>query len=444
MRSPRSALRLLPLVALALAVSLPGVGCEESEDGSSNACADPATFPADTGGNDARPLDAADASDAASTPPSLVFKLELAADPKQAPIPALTFAAADGLDESLVAIDAGAPPSLRSISKLSLWAGETAAADAMEAWVAKIAAFDPCAAGDPACDATLAWTRARADLTRSATLTVSTSDGVWLARYELVECWPTHFLAARAANASKVFPVATLGLSALPKSYALNPAHPFLAGALAEYGLVAKSLPDATVGEPGPQALSTQLLRDPFVGLEALDVGLEHLDVGRGALGRTTRTPAPTRPSGDFLPAHNFTFEIEGVTAGGFVGVDGGGVQIVDYRDGDDPVTHKRAGKAKYKNIVLRVGTTSDTRLYKWRKAVFDGKVERKSGSVVMTDREGNEILRVNLTGAYPVQLREAGSGMSTGRRKAPELDVRGDAHVVEELELVAEKIERN
>jgi phage tail-like protein len=90
---------------------------------------------------------------------------------------------------------------------------------------------------------------------------------------------------------------------------------------------------------------------------------------------------------GDYLPAHNFKLEIDGVLVGGFEQA---------YKDGDDMLTHKRPGKPKYQNIVLKRGFVADPALLEWTKAALDGKVERKSGSIIYLDREGNDVLRTS------------------------------------------------
>ena len=56
---------------------------------------------------------------------------------------------------------------------------------------------------------------------------------------------------------------------------------------------------------------------------------------------------------------------------------------------------------------------------------------ERKSGSVIILDRSGGEVLIYNFFEAWPT------------RWKAPSLDSKGDTHMIEELEFVVEKIER-
>lgn len=118
---------------------------------------------------------------------------------------------------------------------------------------------------------------------------------------------------------------------------------------------------------------------------------------------------------GDYLPAHNWKIEIDGVLVGGFkdmaLDIDGkpaagfkeivgleSEIEVVEFKDGDDAITHKRAGKAKYKNITLKRGFVADDSLLAW----FEGgeKAERKSGSIVYLDRAGQEVLRYAFSGA--------------------------------------------
>lgn len=106
-------------------------------------------------------------------------------------------------------------------------------------------------------------------------------------------------------------------------------------------------------------------------------------------------------------------------------------VEVVEYQDGSDPVTHKRAGKAKYKNIVLKRGLVNDPTLSEWFKTILAGKTDRKSGSIIYLDREGNEVLRYNFFEAWPC------------RWKAPELNASSDTNILEEIEFVVEKVER-
>jgi phage tail-like protein len=144
---------------------------------------------------------------------------------------------------------------------------------------------------------------------------------------------------------------------------------------------------------------------------------------------------ASSKHKGDYLPAHNFTIEIDGVISGGFKEVTGleSEVEVVEYRDGDDPITHKRAGKAKYKNIVLKVDPAdpSTKELAAWYDQVTRGKVVRKKITVILSNTDGQQIARYNLYEAWPC------------RWKAPELNSSSDTHLLEEIEFVVERVER-
>lgn len=127
-----------------------------------------------------------------------------------------------------------------------------------------------------------------------------------------------------------------------------------------------------------------------------------HVAAAPGADGSTSQWPVL-----EVLPAHPFKLEIDGVLIGGFKEA---------YKDGDDPITHKRPGKPKYKNIVLKRGFVADPSLLDWYKTVLAGKTERKSGSIIYLDREGSEVLRtVESFECRPVRMaaKEAGYDVS-------------------------------
>jgi phage tail-like protein len=142
-----------------------------------------------------------------------------------------------------------------------------------------------------------------------------------------------------------------------------------------------------------------------------------------------TKNPA----QGDYLPAHNFKLEIDGVIVGGFKEISGleTEVEVIEYKDGDSATTMKRAGKVKHKNIILKRGQVADASLHKWFDAVKAGRTDRKPGSIIYLDREGKEVMRYNFFEAWPC------------RHKAPELNAHSDTHIVEEIEFVIEKLER-
>jgi phage tail-like protein len=125
--------------------------------------------------------------------------------------------------------------------------------------------------------------------------------------------------------------------------------------------------------------------------------------------------------------------ELEGLTAGTFRNVEGldSETEIIEYQDGDDLVLRKRPGRTKYSNIVLKRGYVASDELWTWRKKVMDGSVERKSGSVILCNDSGEPIMRYNFFEAWPVKW------------KGFTLDGKGTDSVVEEIELVIERLER-
>ncbi len=147
-------------------------------------------------------------------------------------------------------------------------------------------------------------------------------------------------------------------------------------------------------------------------------------------------SPAPSADSTKqklFLPS-NFRVEFDGVVVEGFKEVSGieSEVEVIEYQDANQRNTdaHKRPGKVKYSNIVLKRGFVNDPSLYEWYKKVLAGQTDRKSGSIIYLDREGKEVLRYNLFEAWPM------------RWKAPELNAKGDT-ALEIIEFVVEKWER-
>jgi phage tail-like protein len=141
----------------------------------------------------------------------------------------------------------------------------------------------------------------------------------------------------------------------------------------------------------------------------------------------------PNRREHDYIGNFNFKIEIEGVTQGAFKNVEGldSETEIVEYQDGDDIILRKRPGRTKYSNITLKRGYINTDELWMWRKAVVDGLVERKSGSVILCGDDGSEIMRYNFYEAWPCKW------------KGFTLDGKGTDTNVEEIELAVEKIDK-
>src|SRR5260370_40064035 len=90
----------------------------------------------------------------------------------------------------------------------------------------------------------------------------------------------------------------------------------------------------------------------------------------------------------------NFLVEIDGITRAAFREVTGfdSSVEVIEYREGGENTTvRKLPAKAKFSNIQLKWGMSDDHDLYDWHSRVVQGANERKSGSIVLLDRKGDE-----------------------------------------------------
>ncbi len=109
----------------------------------------------------------------------------------------------------------------------------------------------------------------------------------------------------------------------------------------------------------------------------------------------------------DPLIGGSFMVEIDGINVGNFKEVTGlnSETEVVEDRGGKDRTARKIPGKIRYQNIVLKRGWTGSDELWKWRKSVIDGKVERKSGSIILLGEDGEtELLRYNFFEAWPLK----------------------------------------
>ncbi len=95
----------------------------------------------------------------------------------------------------------------------------------------------------------------------------------------------------------------------------------------------------------------------------------------------------------------NFRVEIDGVTVAGFSEIGGLTTEqdVIDYREGSEPPTvRKLPGLSKYTNIQCKRGFTKDVQLWNWRKTTIDGLTERRSGSIILRNEAGEDVLRWN------------------------------------------------
>jgi phage tail-like protein len=135
-------------------------------------------------------------------------------------------------------------------------------------------------------------------------------------------------------------------------------------------------------------------------------------------------------------PYRNFSFrvEIDGITQAGFSDCSGFGANTdpIEYREGGENRTvRKLPGMTKYSNITLKWGITDSRELYDWYRDVVNGKIERKNGSIVLLDLQGQEALRWNFFNGWP------------SKWDGPDFTAKGNDVAIETLEIANEGVER-
>lgn len=133
-------------------------------------------------------------------------------------------------------------------------------------------------------------------------------------------------------------------------------------------------------------------------------------------------------------PAFRFVVQIDGVEGATFtqctlptLEMEVEERQEGGYNDG----THILPKRVKRGTITLKRGMVSGTELLEWYLAVMAGEIakSRRQVSIIMLDSMGEEIMRWDFAGAYPVKW--------TG----PELDAASDKVAIETLELAYETL---
>lgn len=133
--------------------------------------------------------------------------------------------------------------------------------------------------------------------------------------------------------------------------------------------------------------------------------------------------------------AHGFRVEIDGVDAGQFTAVDGLSVEqeVIEFQDGNDPLTRKRPGRVKYANITLTRRLSSDTALWDWMQESIQqhGGVKRRVVKIVVLSKLGDPIHTWILYEGWPVKW------------YVPDMDSDQSGMAIEKIEIAVEKVER-
>jgi len=142
----------------------------------------------------------------------------------------------------------------------------------------------------------------------------------------------------------------------------------------------------------------------------------------------------PTGTRVDPYRNFNFLVEIDGISQARIAECTGFGASNdpMEYREGGENRTvRKLPGMTKYPNIVLKWGLTDSDELYKWWKNIVNGKADRRNGSIILLDMEGNEKVRWNFINAWPTKW------------DGPDFNAKGNEVAIETLELANEGTER-
>jgi phage tail-like protein len=141
----------------------------------------------------------------------------------------------------------------------------------------------------------------------------------------------------------------------------------------------------------------------------------------------------PTDERLDPFTSFNFLVQIDGVTRAAFHECSGfnSSIDLIEHREGGAPTPLKLPGMTRFGNVTLRRGVTEARELYEWHRAAVRGEVERRSGSIVVLDRRGEEKARWNFFNAWPQ------------RWEGPALNSEATEIAVETLELAVEGLER-
>jgi len=142
----------------------------------------------------------------------------------------------------------------------------------------------------------------------------------------------------------------------------------------------------------------------------------------------------PTGARVDPFMNFNFLVELDGITQASFQECSGldSTTDPVEYREGGENTTvRKLPGKTTYADISLKRGITDSDELWQWRKSVVNGQIQRRNGSIILLDLEGNEKIRWNFFNAWP------------SKWEGPSFDAKANDIAIETLTIAHEGIER-
>jgi phage tail-like protein len=135
-------------------------------------------------------------------------------------------------------------------------------------------------------------------------------------------------------------------------------------------------------------------------------------------------------------PYRNFRFriEVEGIQQAGFSEISGfdASLSVIEYREGNETITaRKLPGLAKYGNISLKWGVTDSMDMYNWMSESIQGKISRKTVTIIAINEEGGDVATWQVIEAWP------------SKYSAPSFKGTGNEVAIESLELAHEGMTR-
>lgn len=123
------------------------------------------------------------------------------------------------------------------------------------------------------------------------------------------------------------------------------------------------------------------------------------------------------------LPQVLYTFAFDGDLSGQFLSIEvlGCETDVVEYQDGEDRVLRKRPGRTRVGDFVLVSGLENPALdgFWTWYSTVIEGRVERKSGNVTISDAKGTVLETYDALHCWPcsweVVNTEAGTVLEIG-----------------------------
>lgn len=125
---------------------------------------------------------------------------------------------------------------------------------------------------------------------------------------------------------------------------------------------------------------------------------------------------------------YRFMVEIEQLIVASFSEVSGLTVEteLEEYSEGGvNDYVHQFPKRTKHVPIVLKRGLTDSYELWNWYNGVVQGKIVRRSGSIILFDEQFHEFRRWTFNDAYPVKW------------IGPELNATSSEVAIEQVELV-------